>query len=184
MIKINKFKKQTDRLLVVSEKKLYKVDAAKIKVINHHHHHHLYYHHHHHHHAAKIKVFNHQHQTRHRHYEDEECDYEYADHHPRWWQSTRKTWWSKWQWAGDEGGGVGAGDRALLWYRRQPNGQCGFVIIIFFVIFIAFVFFFVFVLIIVLWHRRQPNGQCQIITRYIGQRTKWSVWLWLIITNL
>ena len=33
MIKINKFKKQTDRLLVVSEKKLYKVDAAKIKVI-------------------------------------------------------------------------------------------------------------------------------------------------------
>ena len=32
MIKINKFKKQTDRLLVVSEKKLYKVDAAKIKV--------------------------------------------------------------------------------------------------------------------------------------------------------
>ena len=34
MIKINKFKKQTDRLLVVSEKKLYKVDAAKIKVIN------------------------------------------------------------------------------------------------------------------------------------------------------
>ena len=74
MIKINKFKKQTDRLLVVSEKKLYKVDAAKIKVINHHHHHH---------HAAKIKVFNHQHQTRHRHYEDEECDYEYADHHPR-----------------------------------------------------------------------------------------------------
>ena len=36
MIKINKFKKQTDRLLVVSEKKLYKVDAAKIKVINHH----------------------------------------------------------------------------------------------------------------------------------------------------
>ena len=37
MIKINKFKKQTDRLLVVSEKKLYKVDAAKIKVINDHH---------------------------------------------------------------------------------------------------------------------------------------------------
>ena len=34
MIKINKFKKQTDRLLVVSEKKLYKVDAAKIKVSN------------------------------------------------------------------------------------------------------------------------------------------------------
>ena len=34
MIKINKFKKQTDRLLVVSEKKLYKVDAAKIKVGN------------------------------------------------------------------------------------------------------------------------------------------------------
>ena len=34
MIKINKFKKQTDRLLVVSEKKLYKVDAAKIKVIS------------------------------------------------------------------------------------------------------------------------------------------------------
>ena len=33
MIKINKFKKQTDRLLVVSEKKLYKVDAVKIKVI-------------------------------------------------------------------------------------------------------------------------------------------------------
>jgi len=33
MIKINKFKKQTDRLLVVSEKKLYKVDAAKIKVM-------------------------------------------------------------------------------------------------------------------------------------------------------
>ena len=34
MIKINKFKKQTDRLLVVSEKKLYKVDPAnKIKVI-------------------------------------------------------------------------------------------------------------------------------------------------------
>ena len=34
MIKINKFKKQTDRLLVVSEKKLYKVDpATKIKVI-------------------------------------------------------------------------------------------------------------------------------------------------------
>merc|ERR1719427_972592 len=31
--KINKFKKQTDRLLVVSEKKLYKVDAAKIKVM-------------------------------------------------------------------------------------------------------------------------------------------------------
>ena len=56
MIKINKFKKQTDRLLVVSEKKLYKVDAAKIKVINHHHH-----------------------QIWHCHYKDEECDDEFDD---------------------------------------------------------------------------------------------------------
>ena len=32
MLKINKFKKQTDRLLLVSEKKIYKVDAQKIKV--------------------------------------------------------------------------------------------------------------------------------------------------------
>jgi len=33
MLKINKFKKQTDRFLLVSEKKIYKVDAAKIKVM-------------------------------------------------------------------------------------------------------------------------------------------------------
>ena len=63
MIKINKFKKQTDRLLVVSEKKLYKVDAAKIKVIN--------------------DQSSDHHQTRHRHEKDEECDDEYDDHHPR-----------------------------------------------------------------------------------------------------
>jgi len=33
MLKINKFKKQTDRLLLISEKKIYKVDSAKIKVM-------------------------------------------------------------------------------------------------------------------------------------------------------
>ena len=32
ILKINRFKKQTDRLLVISEKKVYKIDGAKNKV--------------------------------------------------------------------------------------------------------------------------------------------------------
>ena len=81
MIKINKFKKQTDRLLVVSEKKLYKVDAAKIKVGN-----------------VMIVIQN-----------DENQHVNYYHHYPGKEGQDQN--------AGDEGGGSGAGDRALLWHR-------------------------------------------------------------------